>query len=42
MGFGGLEITPAGIIQVKSVIPSSWKKLTITGVSAAKKTFIVK
>ncbi len=42
MGFGGLEITSAGIIQVKSVLPASWKKLTITGVSPAKKTFIVK
>ena len=42
MGFGGLEITPTGIIQIKSVLPASWKKLTITGVSPAKKTFIVK
>jgi protein-glucosylgalactosylhydroxylysine glucosidase len=42
MGFGGLEITSTGIIQVKSVLPASWKKLTITGVSPAKKTFTVK
>ena len=42
MGFGGLEITPTGVIQIKSVLPASWKKLTITGVSPAKKTFTVK
>lgn len=42
MGFGGLEITPKGIIQIKSVLPKSWKSLTITGVGPQKKTFIVK
>ncbi len=31
-GFGGLEITPSGIVQVPSVLPPSWKKLTMTGV----------
>lgn len=41
-GFGGIEITPTGITQVKSVIPKSWKSLTITGVGADKKTFTVK
>jgi protein-glucosylgalactosylhydroxylysine glucosidase len=41
-GFGGLEITPAGIIQIKSTLPKQWKSLTITGVGAQKKTFIVK
>ena len=40
MGFGGLEITSSGITQVKSVLPASWKKLTITGISPAKKTFV--
>ena len=40
MGFGGLEITPKGIIQVKSVLPAHWKSLTITG--WRKKTFAVK
>jgi protein-glucosylgalactosylhydroxylysine glucosidase len=39
MGFGGLEITPNGIIQIKSVLPKNWKKLTITGVGVDKKTF---
>lgn len=41
-GFGGLEITPAGIIQIKTSLPKQWKSLTITGVGAQKKTFIVK
>ena len=42
MGFGGLEITPNGIIQAKSVLPKNWQRLTITGVGPAKKTFVVK
>jgi trehalose/maltose hydrolase-like predicted phosphorylase len=42
MGFGGLEITDNGIIQVKSKLPSSWKSLTITGVGVQKKTYLVK
>ncbi|MET0391686.1 MAG: glycoside hydrolase family 65 protein [Chitinophagaceae bacterium] len=42
MGFGGLEITPAGITQVKSVLPASWKKLTITRIGPGGKTFVVK
>ncbi|MDB5019048.1 MAG: glycosyl hydrolase family 65 [Pedobacter sp.] len=41
MGFGGLDITQTGIIQVKSVLPSKWKSLTITGVGKDKKTFTV-
>lgn len=41
MGFGGLEITPQGIIQVKSVLPPHWKSLTIKGVGPGKKTFAV-
>ncbi|THU40228.1 glycoside hydrolase family 65 protein [Niastella caeni] len=39
MGFGGLEITPKGIIQVKSSLPSTWKRLTITGTGPGKKTY---
>lgn len=42
MGFGGLEITPKGIVQVGSVLPPGWKSLTITGVGPARKTFAVK
>ena len=41
MGFGGLEITPKGIIQIKSVLPKNWKKLTIIGVGPEMKTFVV-
>jgi len=41
MGFGGVEITPKGIIQVKSSLPPDWKKLTIKGVGIEKKTFSV-
>lgn len=41
MGFGGLEITPKGIIQIKSVLPKGWKSLTITGVGLERKTFAV-
>ncbi len=42
MGFGGLEITPEGITQVKSSLPQKWKKLTITGIGVTNKTFVVK
>jgi kojibiose hydrolase len=42
MGFGGLDITSKGIIQVKSVLPPQWKSLTIKGVGVEKKTFTVK
>lgn len=42
MGFGGLEITPNGIIQVKSALPKHWKSLTITGVGVEKRVFVVK
>lgn len=42
MGFGGLEITPKGITQLKSALPKHWKSLTITGVGKDKKTFTVR
>jgi trehalose/maltose hydrolase-like predicted phosphorylase len=42
MGFGGLDITPDGIVQVKSKLPSNWKSLTITGAGVEKKTYIIK
>ena len=42
MGFGGLDISPKGIVQVKSTLPKAWNSLTITGVGPQKKTFIVK
>ncbi len=42
MGFGGLEITPKGIVQIKSKLPASWKSLTLTGIGVEKKTYSVK
>lgn len=41
MGFGGLDITPKGITQLKSVLPKHWKKLTLTGIGPDKKTWVV-
>lgn len=41
-GFGGLEITSKGIMQVKSKLPKSWRSLIITGVGPDKKTFTVR
>ena len=32
MGFGGLDITEKGIVQLPSKLPLKWKKLEITGV----------
>jgi trehalose/maltose hydrolase-like predicted phosphorylase len=42
MGFGGLDITPTGIVQLKSKLPSNWKSLKITGVGVNKATYTVK
>ncbi len=41
-GFGGLDITNAGIIQLKTKLPAQWKSLTIKGVGVEKKTIVVK
>ncbi len=41
-GFGGLDITPQGIVQLKTALPKSWKSLTLTGIGKDKKTFVVK
>jgi trehalose/maltose hydrolase-like predicted phosphorylase len=41
-GFGGIDITPGGLIQVKSSLPSKWKSLTITGAGPQKKIFVNK
>lgn len=41
MGFGGLDITPEGIVQMKSKLPRKWKSLTITGVGPDEKTYTV-
>ncbi|HEX2607565.1 MAG TPA: glycoside hydrolase family 65 protein, partial [Flavisolibacter sp.] len=42
MGFGGLEITSKGIIQIPSVLPRNWKSLTLTGIGPERKTFTVR
>ncbi len=39
MGFGGVEITPNGLTQIKTVLPKGWTGVTITGVGPQKKTF---
>lgn len=41
-GFGGLEITPQGITQLKTALPPNWQSLEITGVGVEKKNYIVK
>jgi trehalose/maltose hydrolase-like predicted phosphorylase len=41
MGFGGLDITPTGIVQLKTKLPKRWKSMTITGVGVEKKTYRV-
>lgn len=41
-GFGGLEITSTGIVQLKSKLPKEWKSLTLKGIGPDKKTFTVK
>ncbi|WP_461090532.1 glycosyl hydrolase family 95 catalytic domain-containing protein [Spirosoma gilvum] len=37
-GFGGLDITDAGIVQLKTKLPKKWKSLTIKGVGPQLKT----
>jgi trehalose/maltose hydrolase-like predicted phosphorylase len=41
-GFGGLEITPKGVIQIRSKLPAAWKSLKLTGIGVKKQTFEVK
>ncbi len=40
-GFGGLDITPKGIIQLKTSLPKSWRSLTLTGIGKDNKTYVV-
>ena len=40
MGFGGLDITEKGIVQLPTKLPVGWKKLTILGVQG--KTYEIK
>lgn len=39
MGFLGLEITPSGIVQSKSVFPGAWKSIKAIGVGKDRKTY---
>ena len=41
-GFGGLDITDKGIIQLKTQLPAQWKSLTIKGVGVKQETFEVR
>ena len=41
MGFGGLEITPSGITQRKTTLPTGWQSVRITGVGPQNKTYSV-
>jgi trehalose/maltose hydrolase-like predicted phosphorylase len=41
-GFGGLDVTPEGVVQLKTALPKSWKSLTLKGVGPEEKTYTVK
>ena len=41
-GFGGLDITGTGIVQLPTHLPPGWKSLKITGVGPNRLTFLVK
>lgn len=41
-GFGGLDITPEGIVQLPTHLPTSWKSIRITGVGPERLTYTVK
>jgi protein-glucosylgalactosylhydroxylysine glucosidase len=41
-GFGGLQVSDAGVTQLKSTIPTSWKRLEIKGVGLERKNFVIK
>lgn len=39
-GFGGLDITKNGIVQLDTQLPKKWKSLRLTGVGIDEKTFV--
>ena len=41
-GFGGLDITPDGLVQLQTSLPKQWKSLTLMGIGKDKKTYVVK
>ena len=38
-GFGGVEITSTGLSQVKTSLPKQWKRITISGIGPAHRSF---
>jgi hypothetical protein len=42
MGFGGIDITPKGIVQIKTTLPAGWKSVTLKGIGAERRTYVVK
>jgi len=40
-GFGGLKITPNGLIQTATRLPSGWKGLTLTGIGPQHRRYSV-
>lgn len=42
MGFGGLDITSKGIMQLKTALPTGWKSVTLKGIGVDRKTYVVK
>jgi len=41
-GFGGLEITPNGVTQLPTHLPTGWRSLKLTGIGVSKTTYQVK
>jgi trehalose/maltose hydrolase-like predicted phosphorylase len=41
-GFGGLQITDAGIQHTKSVVPKKWKSMQLKGIGVTKTTYSIK
>ncbi|MDO7874943.1 glycoside hydrolase family 65 protein [Hymenobacter sp. ASUV-10] len=41
MGFGGLDITPTGLVQRKTTLPTGWQSVKLTGIGAQRKTYSV-
>jgi hypothetical protein len=38
-GFGGLSITPGGIVQIKTSLPPQWKSVVLTNIGVNKTTY---
>lgn len=41
-GFGGLQISDQGVIQIKATLPKKWKSLQIKGAGVSETNFVVK